>query len=665
MLTEKEFEVKSFHGTAEITDEGVKKHFKSFEPSNTIFELVWNGLDANALSVKICTTFNEMGGLESVEVLDTGDGIDLTNLKNSFEKFNESTKKNDDDKHGSHGKGRLAFHKVCGSASWYTKRENYNAKIDIDSNAIRDYKGKHLAEHEQHASLIDLKSGTCVVLRDFEVNRLPLDEELSQNLSREFGWYLALNTDRSIELNGKKIKIPSHEIFEKKINVLENSFIVKVIRWDDRPSSEKSYNYLIDSDNGVITKELSKANNKVTFYTSAYAFSEWLDNYDPRALELDPRYSNSKKVVKDILQCMADFQREIYKDYLRRYVDEAIIRFDDSGYFPTYLGLDKQYAEWRKENTKKIVKDIYLADPQIFNNLSAKPTKILIRLLDKVLVSNENDTLFDVLDGVLDLKSENMERLANQLKATTLDNIVSTIESLQRRQQAVHELKEVMDNRYFEVLETPDLQKIIENNTWLFGAQYTILGAEEDTFTSIAKNLRGEIKGVDLVAQNDIEAGLEVEGVNRQVDLFLARKVHTFDAQGNALFKCVIVEIKRPGISLNKKHLQQVDDYCEIISKHPAFASSKMIFEVILVGRKISKDDYQIKTRMNNLKDKAEFGLVTTNEKIKCYVKDWYTIFDEFELSNNYLLGTLNSKLEDLSGKTTSDIVINLQEKRE
>jgi len=345
-------------------------------------------------------------------------------------------------------------------------------------------------------------------------------------------------------------------------------------------------------------------------------------------------------------------------------VDDEINRFDEGGYFPDYKGLDSDYAEWRKNNTKTFVRDIYIADPQVFNRLNAKPAKILIRLLDKILVSNENDTLFDILDGVLDLNSDNVKRLANQLKATTLENIISTIESLQKRQQAIHQLREVMDNRYSEVLETPDLQKIIESNTWLFGPQYTILGAEEDTFTSIAKNLRREIKGVDSISDNDIETGLKVEGVNRQVDLFLARKVPVYDAKGSQIYKCVIIEIKRPGISLNKKHLQQIDDYCEIISKHPAFGSSKMIFEIILIGRKVSKDDFQIRQRMNNLKDKAELGLVSYDDKMKCYVKDWYTIFDEFELTNSYLLGTLNSKLEDLSEKPTSNIVIDLQEKR-
>ncbi|MGH1462751.1 MAG: ATP-binding protein [Neptuniibacter sp.] len=653
--------MESFQGTAKITAEGVKKHFKNIEPSQSIFELVWNGLDADASSITISMIFNEMDGLEAIEIIDDGDGIDIDNLKNSFAKFNESTKKDNDDKHGSHGKGRLAFHRVCASASWYTKRSDYNAKIDVHSESILDYQVSYLEGHQQHALLADLDSGTCVVLKGFAENRLPIDDDFLQKLSKEFGWYLALNTDRTVKLNGKLVRVPSHELHEKKVEVDGHDFAIKVIRWDDKPSSEKSYNYLIDHSSRIITKNLSKTNNKVAFYTSAYAFSEWLNSYDPQSLELAPGYEDAEKVVNKLCKMMTAFQRDIYKNYLKRFVDNEINRFETLGYFPSYSGVDTDYAEWRRENTKSFVRDIYLADPQVFNRLHAKPAKILIRLLDKILVSNENDTLFDVLDGVLDLSSENVERLADQLKTTTLENIISTIESLQKRKQAIHQLREIMDNRFSEVLETPDLQKIIENNTWLFGPQYTTLGAEEDTFTSIAKNLRTEIKGIEEISESDIDQGLQVEGVNRQVDLFLARKVPTYDAKGGQIFKCVIIEIKRPGISLNKKHLQQVDDYCEIISKHPGFSSQKMHFEILLIGRKVSKDDFQIGQRMNNLRDKAEFGLVTIDDRMKCYVKDWYTIFDEFELSNNYLLERLNSKLEDLSVMSTTDLVQGLQ----
>lgn len=134
----------SFSGSALITDEGIKKHFKSAEPVRAIFELIHNGLDANASVVDVKIRYNGLDGLESITVVDNGDGIDIPNLHNSFKKFNESSKRSDDDKHGSHGKGRLAFHRLCGHATWYTRRDGYDAKIEIDGAAVKDYEGGYL-----------------------------------------------------------------------------------------------------------------------------------------------------------------------------------------------------------------------------------------------------------------------------------------------------------------------------------------------------------------------------------------------------------------------------------------------------------------------------------------------------------------------------------------
>lgn len=382
---------------------------------------------------------------------------------------------------------------------------------------------------------------------------------------------------------------------------------------------------------------------------------------------MDSRFEQQQKTLRKINSEMSSFLKEIYEDYLREYVDAKIESYDEKGYFPSYLGYENSYALWRKKNTKDAIRSIYLADPKVFANLATKPLKIIIRMLDKLLVSKENDAIFDVLDDVLDLSDTQVNLLAKQLKSTTLENIISTIEVLQKRDLAVVKLKELMDNHYESILETPDLQKIIEANTWLFGSQYEILGAEEDTFTKIAQKLRTEIKGINEIGLDDLDSDdhteVVIEGLNRQVDLFLARKNYTFDALGKPIYKCVIVEIKKPSISLNKKHLQQLTDYAEIIAKHPSFNSAKLVFELILIGRKISKDDFSIKAQLQSNKDKGELGLVLQTEKIKCYVKDWYTIFDEFKLSNNFLLENLKSKYDDLASENKISLVNDLKVK--
>ncbi|MEQ1270821.1 ATP-binding protein [Acinetobacter soli] len=661
--------MQNFSGIAQITDDGIKKHFKNMEPYKAIFELVWNGFDARASNVNIRLLKNALGTVESISICDDGDGIDLLNLDNSFQKFNESSKKNDDDLHGSHGRGRLAFHKLANEAVWFTKYKNQNAKIRISDDTISKYEGEFIAKENQLGVLNNSKSGTCVVLSSlYPKIQFPSEESLLDSIKKEFSWLLIVNPHRKLFLNGIQVPILENSCFEKDIQIENINFKIKAIRWHEKLSHDKSCNYLLDSNQKIVFKELSKANNKIDFFTSCYASSEWNDTYNKDELEMGSKFEQQQKILRKINSEMSSFLKEIYEDYLREYVDAKIESYDEKGYFPSYLGYEQSYALWRKKNTKDAVRSIYLADPKVFANLNTKPLKIIIRMLDKLLVSKENDAIFDVLDDVLDLSDTQINLLAKQLKSTTLENIISTIEILQKRELAVAKLKELMDKHYESILETPDLQKIIETNTWLFGSQYELLGAEEDTFTKIAQKLRKEIKGVNEIGLIDLDSDdhteVVIEGLNRQVDLFLARKQYTFDALGKPIYKCIIVEIKKPSISLNKKHLQQLNDYAEIISKYPGFNSGKLVFELILIGRKISKDDFSIKAQLQSLKDRGELGLVLQTEKIKCYVKDWYTIFDEFNLSNNFLLENLKSKYDDLSDESKISLVNDLQRQK-
>jgi hypothetical protein len=49
---------------------------------------VWNGLDANAKRIDINIEENGLGGVESIQIIDNGDGIDFPNiLDNLLQKF--------------------------------------------------------------------------------------------------------------------------------------------------------------------------------------------------------------------------------------------------------------------------------------------------------------------------------------------------------------------------------------------------------------------------------------------------------------------------------------------------------------------------------------------------------------------------------------------------
>lgn len=653
---------KTLSGTTEISDEGIKKHFKNSEPWAALFELIWNGLDAGAKSVRVDITENELGGIQSVLVVDDGEGIDVDHIEDNFGRFNDSSKKSDIALHGSHGRGRLAFHRLANRAAWWTRFSGKDAVIEIRGENIKRFSGRFVDPVEQLNSLAGLKSGTAVMLESVHTN-LPSGADLLPKFSIEFGWFLALNKERSIKINNVDVPVPPHNISDKEIVVNAVRFSVKVIRWHEKPTSEKSHIYLLDSAGKVRYKQLSSFNLKANFFVSIFVQSSWADTFDPDGDDLFKKGTHTPESDewRKLSAPLYNFVEEIYKEFLREFVESELAKYEDDGVFPSYAGLNANYAKWRLEHTRNLVKLVYMSDPSVMNSLNKKQKKIIVRLLDRLSVSNENDALYEIISEVLDLEDSSLQRLSKQLKHTQFEHIISTIELLQQRMLAVEKLRQLMNDHYREVLETPDLQQIIENNTWLFGNQYETIGAEENTFTSVARELRNTLKGVLEISNEDVEDAKDVEGVGRQTDLFLARRIPTHDSLGKRYFRCIIIEIKRPGIALNSKHLNQLDEYAAIIKRHPAFASEHLQFELILMGRKISDADFLITSRLRNNLDKGEMGLVGSDPGMKRYVMNWYTLLDGFELSHAHLLKTLEHRRDRLQPTTSEDLVEELQ----
>jgi hypothetical protein len=657
---------KVIQGTTVINSSGIKNHFNNVDPVQSIIELIWNGFDANAKTVNVVITYDDFETAKVITVTDDGDGINFLDLESNFNRFNDSLKKTRVDQHGSKGRGRLSFHRLCHQAIWFTKFNEMDAYIKINDDDIKLYEAQvDISSSEQHVLLDKHKSGTCVELTQLHSN-LPDLTELRKFISNEFCHKLALDADKKILINSSEIEIPENEIRETNFEVDSNKFVIKAIRWEKSPSTEKSFVYLTGTDGKVVHKETSKFNKKKGFYLSVFVASSWADSF---SLNGDDIFATAKSNVdsqawKQLLRLVVDFSREIYEEFLRVQVEKALLQLEVDGVFPKYNEEDREYADWKHQNIKSVVRDIYIADPQLLTNLNIKQKKVFVRLLDKMLVSNKNEDLFDVLESILDLNGTDLSRFSQQLKKTKLENIISSIEELQKRRLAVEKLKLIMNEHYQKVLETPDLQLIIENNTWLFGERYETIGAEEDTFTKIAKTLRDKISNIDYMDEYDVEDKEEIPGAKRQTDLFLARRMPTFDAMGNKIFRCIIIEIKRPSVSLGVKHLRQLEDYAAIIKRHPEFASQKLHFELILIGRKISNNDFEIPSRLSNYAGHGDVGLVSDEPNMKRYVKNWYTIFDTFELSNSFMLEKLKMERDVIERTSRQDLVNELQSEK-
>lgn len=440
---------------------------------------------------------------------------------------------------------------------------------------------------------------------------------------------------------------------------------MSVLRWDLKPGSEKSHVYLLNSAGKTIDKRLSTFNHKGNFHTSIYVGSIWVDAFEPSGGDLasPDAVGFESETWRKLARELNKITKSVYEEFLRAQFEREIEGYVSEGVFPTYAGLPEDYKHWRFENTKSILRAIYTVDPTVLKSLKKNQKKIIVRLLDKLAISNENDAIFEVLNSVLELDDVSTKLFANQLKSVSLQSIVSAIEVLRRRHEVADKLRTLMNEHYLETLETPDLQGIIEANTWLFGSSYETLGAEEDTFTKIAKSLRDGIKGIDDIVLDDLDENepTAIEGANKQTDLFLARKIPHHDSMGRKIYRCIVVEIKRPSIALNYKHLQQLDGYAQLIRKHAEFGSQAMHFELILIGRKISEVDTEIRSRMQGQVAKGLSGLVSDDERMKRFVLNWYTLLDNFLLTNQAMIDALKLKRDSFSGSSRLELIADMQ----
>ena len=74
-------------GKVQITTKGISKFLKSYTEEKSISEYVWNGFDAEASIIDIITTFNNVGKIEKVEIIDNGSGIEFEKLSSKFVPF--------------------------------------------------------------------------------------------------------------------------------------------------------------------------------------------------------------------------------------------------------------------------------------------------------------------------------------------------------------------------------------------------------------------------------------------------------------------------------------------------------------------------------------------------------------------------------------------------
>lgn len=627
----------------QITSLGVRRSLSKFTEIEAIIEYVWNGFDAKASKVYIDTTFNELGGIKDLNIRDNGIGIERSKLDEKFKPFFQSEKletqlqekrKQNSTYHGKNGVGRLTFFKFSNNATWETvfnDEDGYNKKysIYISDNDLTKYTPSNVTSTND-------KCGTNVKFEDL-ITQISLSE-LEAELKTEFCWYLILNKNKNYEIfiNGKSLNVKELINEEDKgiILVGNDTFEWEFINWNISLKKEYSRYYFIKSNFEEAFKEYTTFNNKGDkFYHSIYVKSSFFDNFIFNKKQIENSQLSIFQKQNDIYKILISKLDSIISDrrtpYIRKYSKKIIDDLENINAFDNYSNNDL-IDNYKKNTLQNFIRELYVIEPKIFTQLNKEQKLTMVRLLDFSMNSPDKESLFKILNSVLDLTSDEKDKLASLLEVTPLSNITKAINFLTDRLKALNYFEQMVYRKDLNANEVNDLQYMLEHNYWLFGEQYSAVAMAEDNFVVLVK------KHFDILRKSDGDENKEaVKEINKnldkfkQVDLCCVRQMPT-----SKYIENIVVEIKHPLKILTQTHYQQLRKYLDVLTSIKEFVADNYKWTFYLIGTDISQS---LLEDLENMKIKGRNGLIFEKEnfKIEVYVRTWKSIFNEYKIKYN------------------------------
>lgn len=640
--------------SVELTSTGIRRVLKKYTPEKAISEYIWNGFDAKAKVVTLDFEYEsqEFDTMRSLTISDNGNGICYDELQYKFQPILESQKRHAADDgdfvRGKNGYGRLTFFKFANYAKWNTTYQkdniNYNYEISINSDNLTKYASTDIVKSKNSI-------GTIVKFEELskDISSAFIEQKLKPFLRAEFAWFLELNTEFKIIIDGKELVYNSivEENVSMEIDARGKVFNCKYLRWNVKLNDEFSRFYFLNSDLDVKGTKTTLLNKKGDNFWHSIVIVD--DFFDQEMLEcksdktISPGLFENKEarnIYKALIEKLNDFLKGKRRPFLREQANLLIGSYQKDKVFPVFG--DSVWEEKRKEELEELVKNLYEVEPRVFMKLNTEQKAIFLQLLNLVMDSGERDSLFRIIGEVVDLDSNDRKEFAKLLDTTRLKYVISTIKLIEDRILVLDDLKQLVFNHELRAGEVKHLQKFIEKHYWIFGEEYRFVCAEEVKFEEALRKYLYILRGVDE------KVFMKHPDKYKEMDLFLAGTEYRNGGPHN-----LIVEIKNPTTIkvLTNKEYGQIEAYIDVIMKEDCFNDNREQWSFYLIGQ-----DYNdiIERKM----DDKRTGITINTPNCKLYVKKWSQIVNDVELRLKYLLEKLKVERSKLSEATTLDKIM-------
>ena len=629
-----------------IDSAGITKDYKE-----AVAELIWNSFDAKASKVEISFQTNETDFIDSIQIIDNGEGIKINDIDETFGSFLDSKKKKSYQRssytRGKKGKGRFSFGAFSGKATWHTTFESDGKFLEFDIIVSAGSKDK-FEPTNQKVSSTNLTGTTLFLSELFNVSAYSFTSvEFKEYLAKEFGWFLLLNKSNefSLKINGQDIEydflIGDNE--EKEYEITEQNgtlitFKIIYVRWTEK-MGDKCYYYLLGSDKFEKEKlHTSFNNNGIGFHHSVYIESSFFDDFIYNVKDNEDFIigkNQNDPIFKTLKNSLDNYVSTKEKDYIRNLASEKLIKkYEKDGTLPKFS--DSKYGAAKRDDLVVVVKEIYSVQPAIFKSLNKDQAKTIVGFLNLLLDSEQRDHILNIIESVSKLTNDERISLSAAITKSNLSSIIKTLNFLEARFKVIELLKKlVFDNSKFST-ERDHIQKAVEENYWLFGEQYHICSKDVPFETALA-NYNFILDGIIVSDKPKIKN----QQKQRRMDVFMCQKRAIADPFNDEqmLEENVIVELKRPSVVIGIEQYRQVEDYMRIIIDEPKFNSSNRRWKFFILSSKI---DNSIRGRYETMKDKNKKFLVHQQGNYEIYAMSWDDVFTTFDMKHKFLFDKLD-----------------------
>jgi histidine kinase/DNA gyrase B/HSP90-like ATPase len=595
-------------------------------PVAAIAEMIWNSFDADAANVEVLVVPNMLGGVQEVRISDDGSGMAPHHAAEAFGSLGSSDKRRRARTpggrllHGRLGKGRFRAFAIGTEVQWHTTFADEGAFYSFDVIGTRDQlRVFHVSDP---VDAVSPHTGTVVSITDVHVSLQGLTSSRAfEDLTSEFALYLLQYPNVRLTYNRERVT-PDREIARAEDLALtpfrtdageEVGGTLTVIEW--ARDVERAI-FLCDAA-GVTLGRTNIGIHAPGFMFTAYLKSDLIRSAEDRGvLDLE--------ALSPELGSLIDNGRQELRGYFRRRkAEEASTLVEEwkrQEVYP-YKEPPKDPVEQAEQQVFDVLAQHVQAYLPTFEGADAPSKRLTFRLLRQALESDA-PALRRILQDVLGLPAEKQEELAKLLERTTLAAIITASKVVADRLDFLSGLQVLLfePETRESLLERRQLHRIVADQTWIFGEEFN-LAVDDQSLTEVLK-VHCEGLGIEVLDSSPV---LREDGSRGIVDLMLTRAIPQPRAQNR---EHLVVELKRPNVSIGQTELGQVTSYAEAVARDERFRHTNTSWEFWAVSNELS----DTVVRLTHQANRPE-GLYAEwpEDRTRIWVKSWGQILRECE----------------------------------